>query len=382
MRLHFDRATSAQRVKGTTFRAVVARTHTRTDALHYDWGAEYRDKEELGVIVKQLIGLPIVAPPRAAFGHPEGLLKDGVAHRTIGRINSARLDGDQAVVEITVDDPAALQAIDRGVHELSLGYQTLAGSDGYQRGTTVDHLAIVPKGNCGAACSIHLDACCDACAKTKPCTGSKAMHNSHPIGAPMDPEEQIRQLNAQLVDATKRADSAEASLKETASRFDHASGESEQLKKDLADATTRLAANDAAVTTEAVKQITERLDAANTKIARFDADFETRVEKRCALERKAEIVLGPDAKLRGIPDRAVRAMVIKHLDAAADTSDTVSDGHLEGRFDVLTERRAATARSIARVAEVTNVRADAKPATVDSNQLWKQPLPSMSMKGV
>jgi hypothetical protein len=384
MRVHFDRANMVRRGATTTFTATVARTHDRRDALQYEWGAEYRDTAELQRIVDQLPGLPIVAPPTAPYGHPAGLLLDNVPHRVIGRIDSAKLENDRAVVEMTVHDAAAIAAIDGGITEVSLGYQA-ATSMGFQRHTRVDHLAIVPKGNCGAACSItaRVDACCDACEKTKPCMAQTPMHNSGLGDTIMDKDELIRQLNAQLAEVTTRADAATTELAAASARFDHASGEASQLKKDLEEANARIAANDAAVQTEAVKQVTTKLDEATAKIARFDELFVDRVEKRVVLERKAEIVLGPEAsKFRGLTDRMVRTLVIKHLDASADVSDTISDGHLEGRFDVLTERRAATARSIARVSEVaTQERKDAA-APVASNQLWLLPLPSTSMKGV
>ncbi len=128
---------------------------------------ETRDESELRRIADQLPGRAVV------LGHPPGgMLSKGARGEVVGLVTAARVDGHHVVVDANIFDRSALDAIARGVVELSLGYQVAhVDADGHQRGTTVDHLALVERGRCGPSCAIRTDCAGAAC----PCTSRRTM---------------------------------------------------------------------------------------------------------------------------------------------------------------------------------------------------------------
>src|SRR5688572_14735494 len=74
-------------VEGTVFEGRVARTGDH----NYPWGVERRDQVELEKIVRQLTGAPVT------LTHPQGMIRAGARAKVIGRVLSARVDGDHAV---------------------------------------------------------------------------------------------------------------------------------------------------------------------------------------------------------------------------------------------------------------------------------------------
>ncbi len=123
-------------------------------------GTERRDAAELRKIVSQLVGKPVT------MSHPPGLIANGARADVVGKVVKSWIDGDFAVAEFRVDEIHALSAIKSGVRELSLGYSTDADSNGFQRNTRVDHLALVHRARCGSACSIRVDCACSRHDKT------------------------------------------------------------------------------------------------------------------------------------------------------------------------------------------------------------------------
>lgn len=113
---------------------------------------ERRSLLELKLIVQQLAGKPIT------IGHPAGMISDGATAAIVGRVDSARLEGDHAVCTMTIADARALDA----GRELSLGYKVAVDALGNHNGTRVDHLALVPRARCGPTCSVRTD-CASAC---------------------------------------------------------------------------------------------------------------------------------------------------------------------------------------------------------------------------
>lgn len=115
-------------------------------------GVERRDARELQRIVEQLPGKSLT------LLHPRGLIRNGVAAQVVGTVTRSWVDADYAMAEFRVDSADALRLINDGkTRELSLGYEVDADADGNQRNTRVDHLALVPAGRCGSACSIRTD---------------------------------------------------------------------------------------------------------------------------------------------------------------------------------------------------------------------------------
>lgn len=146
--------TVVEKAFGWMFEAVVARVHGDGDALVYESGPEHRDVAELRRLVEQMPGKPVT------LYHPDEMIGDRAHPTIVGRIIDARLDGDLAIARLRIESRAAREAVLGGIRQLSLGYLARTDARRYQRDTVVDHLALVPRGRCGAQCAItrRLDA--------------------------------------------------------------------------------------------------------------------------------------------------------------------------------------------------------------------------------
>lgn len=170
MAVRFDRGSFVAKKPALprTIEGVVARIHEPGDALEYSSGPEHRDLAELTRLVGQLKGLPVVSgkeidstsPP----GHPEDLIAKGAEFVQIGVVLDGRVEDGKAIATIYFHDQAALDAIDDGIKELSLGYSCQLDSERFQRNIQLDHLSIVPRARCGAACALRTDASEAPCA--------------------------------------------------------------------------------------------------------------------------------------------------------------------------------------------------------------------------
>lgn len=124
--------------------------------LVYSWGTERVDADDLGdpKALRSLVGRPLLD------GHPPGGRMAALAD-SVGAVLSARREGPYLVAEIRVQSREVQRAIERGhLGSFSAGY-TVARIDGqgYQRGITYDHVAILPFGasRCGDECSVRGD---------------------------------------------------------------------------------------------------------------------------------------------------------------------------------------------------------------------------------
>lgn len=165
--IRFDRGKFQSTVKPRLIEGVVARVHAVGDELSYADGPEYRELKDLQDIVDQLPGLPVVtyAEPNAENppSHPEGLLVDGADYHEIGRVMGARLEDGKAVAQIYIHDKGALQAVEDGIKELSLGYRCTLDGERFQRNIKLDHLSLVSRARCGATCSLRTDSTATKC---------------------------------------------------------------------------------------------------------------------------------------------------------------------------------------------------------------------------
>ncbi len=383
------------------FEGVIARVHGPGDGLEYPNRVEYRDLAEVRRIVKAAPGTPVIVnhPPKDP---KTGGRLDPEKTQVVGKILSARLDGEEAVVKFEITHPSGLTAIGNGLDELSLGYDVgRLDSKGYQRDVVLDHLAIVRHARCGAACKIGTR---NGPARTddKPCACSPAEHMPHSActcapadlvpntdsgnhtmaiktPTPADPSEALRSLETQRADAATRATTAESDAATEKLRADTAEGKIIELENEITELRTTIAAGASSVETEAVTREKTRADSAEELVRQFDAKHETRVRARVALERKAWTVMGPDFRMDDMDDRQIQASVVKHLDASADVSAMVPEGVICGRFLALTERHDSSARSLARVSEIqaSTTRVDAREeARATKRDSWKQPLPN------
>lgn len=285
----------------------------RTGEHRYPWGIERRDAAELARVVEQLVGKPVILrhPPAG-----ERLADD--APRA-GRVLSARVDGEHALVEVLVTDMAVVLEVAGGVRELSLGYDVRVDAEGYHRDTVIDHLALVEQARCGASCAIRTD-----CAGPSACAcGGGMLHQTATRGqAQMDPEEHkkiVAALEAERDIAVKRADKLEAE-------------------------------RDAAVV---------RADAADAAVkARADAAVDpTLVAARVKLEREAGAILVTDGKpedVSALSDHAIRVAVVKRADGIDVAAK--SPTYVEARYDAVLERP----NPLAGLAAVVASRVDAR----------------------
>lgn len=341
MEIRFDRGTlqrPTRRGDALVIEGYAARVHRPGDPLRYEHGDEYRDAAELKRLTDQLAGLPVT------LGHPPGLLKSGAKGRIVGRIDSAWLDGDRAGVRLAITDAAAAREVESGTKELSLGYAVSVRSDGYQQDSEADHLAIVPAARCGATCSLRTDEVRLDCTKTCACSA------------------QIDRSGA-VTEASVMAD------KTIEERADELTGENKQLKARVAELEGLVASGAQAAESEQVKKATERADAAEAKVARFDETFQTAVRARTKLVQDASRVMGAEFRMDDMTDRQVHEAVVKRLDASADVK-AVSDAELRGQFNTLVSLSAKNAESQQRVAEILG-RTDSSEARGDREQSWE-----------
>ncbi len=367
----------------TVYEGVAARVHGPGDGLKYKWGTEYRDLAELQRMALELNGKPVVV---LHPGNATNTVEKGT--RVVGRVLEARVDSGELVVKFRVDDDLGNQAIKVGIQELSVGYwaHADASTDFYQRGTEVDHLAIVEFARCGAACSIRTDCSDHAPAVPCPCQSAIRMQESNPNPGDtrtmpdpipnMNPAEALRSLEAQRAELEGRATTAEQTAAAEKLRADTSDGKIVELEKRIKELETTIAAGSSAVESEAIVREAARADAAERKVAEFDKRFETRCRERAALVTKAQVIV-PDMRLDDLSDRDIMSTIVKHLDASADISESVAEGVIRGRFLAMTERHAKTAQSLARVAQVTGQsHNDSAPNQAPKKKAWQQPLPN------
>ncbi len=334
-----DRGGLAAPVSAKIFEGRVARTHTPADPLYYGPGKnEYRDQSEVERIVKALPGLKFTNL------HPEGFLRDGVEADVIGVVLSARVDGDHAVATILVYD-GGLEAIQDGLHELSLGYACRTDAEGYQRDIDPDHVALVPTARCGPSCALRVD-CVSAPVAASACQCKNHAVISELLMADSSPntpaaaakelvmEELQKQLAAALADVaahTARADQAEKDLAAATVRADVAATAAQiaadNAKADLAKAealtaTEKLRADEAVASVAAEKL---RADAAESDAV--SAQVKARVEVLTAAKTVGLEVDNLDA----MSNRDIKAAIVKHVDGNEIDAKAVP-AYVDGMF--------------------------------------------------
>lgn len=183
-------------------------------------------------------------------------------------------------------------------------------------------------------------------------------------GIIMDKDEQIRLLQAQLGDATKKLATVEADLQVRTDERDAAAGKLATAEKLAEEAQTRLDSGIAVAETEKVKEVTAQLDAANAKIRELEGAMPEQVRKRASLITRAQVILGSDYRADALDDRTILEAGIRRFDPKADLSKESVVG-LQARFDSYYDARAKTASSTARVGAALAVRTDAQQPPVE-----------------
>lgn len=168
----------------------------------------------------------------------------------------------------------------------------------------------------------------------------------------MDKDEQIRSLKEQLAAAEAKLIPLTTAARTDSARADTAEATIATLRSENTELRAQIASAAQVVETAAVAREKTRADSAEQALRDSNADFDTRVAQRVALERKAAVVMGPEYRMDGVPNREVLATVVRRLDAQQDTSAKVTDAYLQGRFDSLLDLHNRNARSLQRVGDV------------------------------
>lgn len=227
-----------------------------------------------------------------------------------------RVDGRLVKAKIRITDAEAVQAIENGRRELSMGYRTdlieeagtYGGEEYTHRQTAIryNHLAVVDKARAGSVARLNLD------------------------GAAVQIDEETHmpdQLEKVLVSGIRYDAAPEVAAELAKLRKDH-----DETQAKLADATKR------ADTLEGERDaLADKLKAAEA-VDHADAIREA-VQNRVALIAKATGIVADDLKLDAMTDREIQEAVIKQDAKDLDLSGK-SDDYVQARFDAAIESHA------------------------------------------
>lgn len=378
-----------------TRRGRAARVHSPGDALHYPWGEEYRDDEELRRVAAALVGKPVL------LMHPDdspenfyGLVGLGAVANVVGVVADAVVLDNYVDVGIAFDSDVGPRAVRQGFKDLSMGYQCRRDERGYQRDTVVDHLALVRRGRCrgpGGACELRGDsaACgcetevqdevvesvqgCDCNTLANPLdVGQPATHmplasNESQEKALMDEmTKKLADAHAEAAVQMARADQAEKTRDAEKVRADQAEKDRDAAKTEAfnarKDAETALASVDAekARADQAEKDSNEKVEKATADAnalaekTRTDAaaELDSRIAAKVALCAEAFPIIGTNEKgetiaVHTMTDRAIKIAVVQRVDAEdLDKLDPKpSDEFIAGVYAGAVKRHARAAGS-------------------------------------
>jgi hypothetical protein len=280
-------------------------------------------------------------------GHPPEMVRaDNVKRYEVGTVTGpARRDGESVIASMVVKDPAMIAKLERGDTGLSVGYAIdfdespgvhpqYGRYDGIQRNLVINHLAVGVVPRAGNSARVRMD-------------GASVQLESK--GTPMpNPTEQTDK---------QRADELEGQVK--------------GLNTQIAELKALIAANATAAEGEALKAEKTRADAAEAKVARFDATFRTAVRERVKLECEAGAVMGSAFRMDDLDDRGIHAAVVKHIDASADVSATASDDMLRGQFRALIGKSAANAAAQVRMSEILGQTGQQAARADETEDAWE-----------
>jgi hypothetical protein len=193
--------------------------------------------------------------------------------------------------------------------------------------------------------------------------------------ADMTAEEQVRALKLQFDEATKTLSERKDAIDAVTAEREAARAELKTHKETIADLTGKLAAGATAMETQAISLQAARADAAETKLAKLESERERDIRTAAEVRIKAMAMMGPEFRVDGMQDRAIKVVVIKRFAPNEEVGDAVSPAYIDARFDSLVEARMANARSLTRASEVLTpgvkpeVRLDSKEARAKA---WRE----------
>lgn len=382
--IHQDRASLAAPVTGKIYEGTVARIHPADDPLRY--GPDRAECRDMAGLLEILAELQTSKP--FTLLHPDDLISRGARADIVGRVISARIDGDFVVAQILVTDPRGEAAIADGMHELSLGYTSVLRDGNWQSQIKIDHLSLVPRGRC-QTCALRAD-CAESCScKSRAMsytTGTVADQPKSdvviPAGSSADATvlSATPQRNLAMDELSKKLGEALAEAAAQKARADQLDTDLKATKKALTDSEVAATNAQAALNTEktradaAIATEKARADAADAgakaalEKSKLDAvsDLATAVKTRVALETQANRILGSVDKdnkpvdRSALSDRDIKVAVIKHvdnLDVAPEKEEAFVDGVYTGSLN----RSTSVTTSVAAVrTALEQTRADAK----------------------
>lgn len=264
--------------------------------------------------------------------HPKELVTtENVDKLLVGMTGeTVKLDGDSILTTLTITHKDAIDIVNRGKQELSLGYKVdvleeegeYNGEKYTHRQTNVDynHLAIVEKGRAGRSARINLDG---ALIQVDNLIDNEGLNMSEKEKEETEEVEVKVEIEGEVV--------AENETTEVNS--------DSEIKLDKALATI------------------DQLKAENAKLKSINVDslVEERVNARLFLLNKVSKVIKLDEKdTLGKTDRAIMENVIANFDSEIKL-DEKSDAYVEGRFDAIIEMNAGTGAIIRQLNHVKRI---------------------------
>lgn len=306
--------------------------------------------------------MPLYAGLPLTVGHPDVFL-DVLTTRAhqVGSISSPRREADKLVADVLVTDLPAIEQVQRGVRQISVGYEAELDPtpgvwmgqpyDAVQRNIQPNHIAIVDRGRAGPECAIRLD---------QGDTMIELVIDGNSVTVSPDMEGAV--LSALGLDPANPPKSLELTM-----------GAEGQPTMDKAPAP---AAPAPAAKADSMDALQARLDSLQAQLAAKPDETKIResVRNRIKLESTAEAhgVRFDSA----MSDDLLRAAVVKALEGV-DVS-AKSSAYIEARYDTAVEARSARDEQVRQVVKSTTTPDTAKridEAVKSKRDAWQRPIP-------
>jgi hypothetical protein len=274
---------------------------------------------------------------------PEPITARNVDKYRVGTAGeNIRQDGEFVATTIVVQNADTVAAVERGLRELSCGYECeleeKAGTtpdgqryDAIQRNIRGNHVALVTKGRAGPDARLRMDA---NDAEQVP-DGAATHHNNK------QQEQSMRKIKIDGVEYEVSESAAQAMEKALAAAAEATKAAKAELDK--ANARADKAAEDT--------------KAAQAALAEAPVKLRAQIEARAELETKARRVLGAEAKFDGKTDAEIRRAVVEKASPGIKLEGR-SDAYVEARFDMATEEGAEGRKDKAPVLQIGSSRRD------------------------
>ena len=309
--------------------------------------------------------MPLYAGLPLTVGHPDVFL-DVLTTRAhqVGSISSPRREADKIVADLLVTDLAAIEQVQRGVRQISVGYEaeldftpgTWFGVpyDAVQRNIQPNHIAIVDRGRAGPECAIRLD-------QGDTMLDLEIDGNSVTV----TPEMFAAVLSALGMDPANPPQTLELCY-----------GPQDPAAAPTMDKAPAPAAPAPAAKADAMDALQARLDSLQAQLAAKPDETKIResVRNRIKLEQVAET---HGVKFdSAMSDDLIRAAVVKALEGV-DVS-TKSSAYIEARYDSAIDSRSARDEQVRQVVKSTTAPDVSKridEALKAKREAWQRPIP-------